>query len=70
MNQVGLHVGELPALPTGAVVPAIVADRGEQAAWRASGSMGRLGREVARKRHCHWTVACPPRMFRRAPHTS
>ncbi len=24
----------LPALPAGAVVPAIIADRGEQAAWR------------------------------------
>lgn len=34
MNQVAPHPGELPALPTGALVPAIVADRGERAAWR------------------------------------
>ena len=34
MNQVAPHLGELPALPAGAVVPAIVADRGERAAWR------------------------------------
>ncbi len=34
MNQVAPHPGELPALPAGAVVPAIVADRGERAAWR------------------------------------
>ena len=34
MNQIAPHFGELPALPAGAVVPTIVAARGERAAWR------------------------------------
>ena len=34
MNELAAFGSSVPALPTGAIVPAIIAERGEQAAWR------------------------------------